>query len=563
MGRKLIFILTLLLTVSFSFAQDKKVGIAVLPFKVISHNNSLNYLSKGIPDILITTLSQADGVNIVERDRINDIIKELEFNQNDIFDDKNAVKVGKLTGSRYIITGTLTVIGDQVRIDARIVNIETGKIVKGFGDTAASKTMIFNSIDRVSSKIANYLTGKTPIPTKKNAPKIDVCFLIDSTGSMDDEIDVVKNKIRQIMAQVSNGSPKPYVRYSIVDYKDEGDEYITRRMDFTSDISKIQNYLSSIDASGGGDFEESLLEGLHVSINKLRWDTANQTGKMIFLIADAPYQQRKNLNLNNLLTQASSKKIGIYPVACSGIDQHGVTVFKQISQQTNGKFAFLTYKQQYVTHSGKKKDIIVRGDTVYESEKSLAKSEWDDEDIDAHAVKRASSKDSEGKYKAEDHISDAETDKSGRRRGSIRKSGKLENNLDSILLKNIKEKGKQLGVKYKSNKKINQSVILENQGISLKIRINNPDILKAFIKAHKNNQSLWVALAVLADKKSPHGFLIQEDSILMFPNKTVPDLAKTTFSAISKQPLYYEKHGIMTPNRWFIQVKVKKFTGKK
>jgi hypothetical protein len=51
-------------------------------------------------------------------------------------------------------------------------------------------------------------------------PKIDVLFLLDSTGSMGDEIQVVKAEIEKIIFEVQNGTPKPIVRFAIVTYRD-------------------------------------------------------------------------------------------------------------------------------------------------------------------------------------------------------------------------------------------------------------------------------------------------------------------------------------------------------
>jgi len=548
-----ISIFSVLLT-SFSFSEVKKVGIAVLPFKVVNSNSQLDYLGKGIPDILITTLSHGEGVNIVERERINDIIKELELSQKDIFDDKNAVKVGKLTGSRYIITGTLTVIEDQVRIDSRIIDIETAKIIKGFSETVSHKKFIFDAIDKLSSQIASYLVGKSPNLISKTSPQLDVCFLIDSTGSMDDEIDVVKSKIRQIMSQVREGNPKPIVRYAIVDYKDEGDEYITRKLDFTQDINSLNDYLLSLQAVGGGDFEESLLEGLNLALNGLSWSA--KSGKMIFLIADAPFHERKNLNIDSLTKTAIEKKISIFTIACSGIDDKGVNIFKHIASQTNGKFDFLVYKQQYIAQ-GRKKEVIIRGKDIYESDKALSRDEWGKGDFSSPKYHKRSGKTKS--YSAETHLSDMEEDEREAKGAPIKKSGIMENNLDLLISKNIIKKGEEHGVSYQNNKTA-KTVLIENEGVVLKVKINDYPTLKALQEANSKNESLWIAVSINANKDKLKAFSVQDGSLLIFSKKDVPNLSITTFLKISENPLYYEKHGILTPKRWFVNIRVKKIT---
>lgn len=184
-------------------------------------------------------------------------------------------------------------------------------------------------------------------PDKETKPiKIDVLFLIDSTGSMSDEIHVVKVKIEQIIYEVQNGTPKPDVRYAIVTYRDRGDIYITRAFDFTEDLNDIKAFLYGINAGGGGDGPESVNEGLHVAINNCSWGNDDSI-KMIFLIGDAPphmdypddYDYREEIKI------AQQKQIKIHTIGCSGITYYtnGVTIFEEIAEKTGGTYQELIY----------------------------------------------------------------------------------------------------------------------------------------------------------------------------------------------------------------------------
>ncbi|MDH5681198.1 MAG: FlgO family outer membrane protein [Spirochaetota bacterium] len=556
--KKLIVVILFSFMFSLGFSQAKNVGIVILPFKVLSENGKLNYLGKGIPDILITTLAHGEGINIVERDRISDIMKELEFTQTDLFRDGNAVKLGRLSGSRYIIAGTLTVIGHQVRMDSRIIDIESGKVIKGFTETAEETRLIFNSVDKLSIQMANYLTGKEPDIVKASHPlkgkaQMDICFLIDSTGSMDDEINVVRSKIREIMSDASKGAVRGNIRYAIVDYKDEGDDYVTRRLDFTSDIVKLKSYLNNLQAAGGGDFKEALLEGLDVTINRLSWSA---TGiKLIFIIADAPHQTRNNLSLNSLLQTAKGKKISINTIACSGIDNQGVSVFKTIASSTNGKFDFLTYKQQYVDHRGRKKDIIVKGDDIYETDEAMDKDEWSKPGFPSSERIRQHSK--LKNFSAESGIAEKERSDFSKRGKPMKKSGNLQNNLDSMIKDTIEE-NKQRTRAYHSSSHRWKDVTVSNDSRRLAIRIYNPKTLKLIRKAKKRGKPIWIALSVKAKRNIQNGFVVKDGSVLILPEKDVPELSKSSFTKISKDPKYHESNGIMYPKRWFVQVKVEK-----
>ena len=101
-------------------------------------------------------------------------------------------------------------------------------------------------------------------------PRVEVTFVLDSTGSMGGLIDGAKEKIWSIANDIIARKPTPEVRIGLVTYRDKGDEYVTRRFDLTEDIDSVYRNLQSITADGGGDDPESVNHGhfgpiLHVA----------------------------------------------------------------------------------------------------------------------------------------------------------------------------------------------------------------------------------------------------------------------------------------------------------
>lgn len=186
---------------------------------------------------------------------------------------------------------------------------------------------------------------KKPKATQK-PPKIDVLFLIDSTGSMGDEIKVVKEKIEDIIFEVLNGTPKPDVRFAIVTYRDRGDDYITKTFDFTKDVEEIKAFLRGIKARCGGDGPESVNEALHVAINECEWGDDEHV-KMILLIGDAPphMDYKDDYDYREEVVIAKQKGIKIHVIGCSGITCYvnGVSIFLEIANKTDGTFQELIY----------------------------------------------------------------------------------------------------------------------------------------------------------------------------------------------------------------------------
>src|SRR5438045_3253196 len=82
-------------------------------------------------------------------------------------------------------------------------------------------------------------------PISVSRPRLDVVFAIDTTGSMGDEIDVVKGKLRSMVSEIARGNPRPDVRFGLVAYRDRGDAYVTRPTALTRDIDAVVGAIQS------------------------------------------------------------------------------------------------------------------------------------------------------------------------------------------------------------------------------------------------------------------------------------------------------------------------------
>lgn len=171
---------------------------------------------------------------------------------------------------------------------------------------------------------------------------IDVCFVIDTTGSMSDEIDRIKQTLLSVTDQL-RGEQEVDLRYGAVLYRDLTDEYLTKQHPFTDDLIAFNDALQDIRASGGGDQPESLNQGLAVATSAMEWREG--AAKVAFLIADAPphmdYQDDRTYDRSALAALHSG--IRVHTVAASGLDDTGSMVFRQVAQLSRGQFIFIEY----------------------------------------------------------------------------------------------------------------------------------------------------------------------------------------------------------------------------
>src|SRR5437773_7298094 len=129
------------------------------------------------------------------------------------------------------------------------------------------------------------LNAKTQ--TSEAKPRIEVCFVLDTTGSMGGLIEGAKQKIWSIANEMISAKPTPELKLGLIGYRDRGDEYVVKSFQLTDDIDSIYGHLRDFKAEGGGDEPESVNEALAEAIEKMPWSQDRKVLKIIFLVDDA------------------------------------------------------------------------------------------------------------------------------------------------------------------------------------------------------------------------------------------------------------------------------------
>ena len=173
---------------------------------------------------------------------------------------------------------------------------------------------------------------------------LDVLYLVDSTGSMADEIELLKTSLVTVAVGIREQEVPVALRMGMVLYRDRGEDYVTEVYDFEQDIEAFAERVKGVDAEGGGDQQESLNEGLHEAVSGVSWREGEGV-RLVLLVSDAgphlDYEQDWDYSVEMMKAQAAGIKV--HAVATSGLDAFGEYVFRQIAQYTQGKFVFLLY----------------------------------------------------------------------------------------------------------------------------------------------------------------------------------------------------------------------------
>jgi hypothetical protein len=175
--------------------------------------------------------------------------------------------------------------------------------------------------------------------------ELDVQLVLDTTGSMGDELAYLQSEFDSIAKQVRTRFPNLTPRWSLVLYKDRGDAYVTRPFDFTSDPARFQRDLAAQSAGGGGDFPEAVIPALDHGLAQ-GWRRDDSVSKIIFWVADAPPHHGEGSQLAALARKARDMGVRIYPIASSGIDDATEYQMRATAQLTGGRYVFLTDDSQ-------------------------------------------------------------------------------------------------------------------------------------------------------------------------------------------------------------------------
>ena len=119
-------------------------------------------------------------------------------------------------------------------------------------------------------------------------PKVEVVFVLDTTGSMGGLIQAAKENIWAIASSMAQAQPAPEIKIGLVAFRDRGDQYVTKVVDLSSDLDSMYATLMDFKADGGGDTPEAVNTALDDAVRKISWSQGGDAYRVVFLVGDAP-----------------------------------------------------------------------------------------------------------------------------------------------------------------------------------------------------------------------------------------------------------------------------------
>ncbi|NOX97478.1 MAG: hypothetical protein GXO98_05390 [Nitrospirae bacterium] len=133
-------------------AGQQMVSVAVLDFDVTRSLPNREDVRSVITEGLINALSEKEGIRVVEREKISESLQELKLSAEGKIDRLTALKIGKITGARLIISGKVARISESIIISAHLINTETTQL-SAVQVTAEGINRLLPAVDALSKKI--------------------------------------------------------------------------------------------------------------------------------------------------------------------------------------------------------------------------------------------------------------------------------------------------------------------------------------------------------------------------------------------------------------------------
>ncbi len=110
----------------------------------------------GIASMIMTDLESVGLFNIISKERMQDILEQMAFQQYGFVDEREAVEMGKIVAAKYILTGSFMELNGHLRIEAQVFSVERGMQL-GAAEVTGKTDTFFHMEKKLVIKVLNYM----------------------------------------------------------------------------------------------------------------------------------------------------------------------------------------------------------------------------------------------------------------------------------------------------------------------------------------------------------------------------------------------------------------------
>ena len=209
-------------------------------------------------------------------------------------------------------------------------------------------SVIYNELEYLCKNPHPYSQGinALSLPVSCDLPaNVEIAFVVDATGSMDDEIMFLQSDLIDIMDKIKQSFPELEISLGSVFYRCIGNSYTTKTTPLTPKIEKTTEFIGQQSAGEGG--AEAVEEALASAVDSLGWSDSARSRILFFILDEQPLLLDSiKAKIYNYTAKAAEIGIRIVPVVASAETMaHAPSleyIMRSIALATNGTYVFLT-----------------------------------------------------------------------------------------------------------------------------------------------------------------------------------------------------------------------------
>lgn len=144
---------------------NQSLSLAVLPFENLTRQPADDWMGLSLAESLTGALAKIPHLQVIERSQIKRLIQEQNFGQTALVDSSQAPSLGKMMGAKRMVVGHFQKVGDRLRIQARVIQVETGQVLpEGVVQVEGSEQAFFQLLDQLTQELSQQFQNGTASP---------------------------------------------------------------------------------------------------------------------------------------------------------------------------------------------------------------------------------------------------------------------------------------------------------------------------------------------------------------------------------------------------------------
>ncbi len=134
------------------------VALAIWSFEnnSLTASKNVDHFQQTLPDLLVADLSRYPALQIVERQNLVQALEEQKLGASELVAEEDRLKLGRIAGASAMLFGSYVVVDDQIRIDVRVVEVETS-LIKFSKDTTTSLASVETEMHKLAEGLGEKL----------------------------------------------------------------------------------------------------------------------------------------------------------------------------------------------------------------------------------------------------------------------------------------------------------------------------------------------------------------------------------------------------------------------